>query len=432
MPKLAKPLTELQISKAKAKSVPYVLADGNGLSMTVSTAGSKAWVVRYRLQDGTRPAPATIGHYPTMTLLQARMRATEVQRDAKAGKTTDGIRKARQTALSAAVATLQDEQQTNLEREHATFRAVSSRWLADRRADWATETYRKAALVVESHLNPIIGDNDIRTMATKDVKPVLMKMHRSTPALAKKARQYLSSIIGHAIDDGLRGDDQVLRLTRILPAARSGHMPAITDDEEMLGDVIRAVQRYPNQVVRGALLLTAYTAMRAGATVCAHWSEFNLEKAVWKVPGKNPDGSNRMKTGQDFATSLPHQAIEFLKEMKERAGGDEYVFPPQARQNSPHLSRDALSKALREMGFQGKQTTHGFRATLRTLGRERLDIPVDVLEAQLAHAPKDEIQAAYARVKFTDQRRVALQDWADYLEKLSDKKSVIPMKRHTA
>ena len=143
-----------------------------------------------------------------------------------------------------------------------------------------------------------------------------------------------------------------------------------------------------------------------------------MEAAEWRVPGRNPDGTRRMKTGQDYSTSLPRQALAVLHEMRERNMGGEYVFPPQARQKSAHLSRDALSKALREMGFQGEHTTHGFRASLRTLGRERLGIDVDVLEAQLAHAPKDEVEAAYARVKFREKRREVMQAWADYLDQL--------------
>ena len=70
------------------------------------------------------------------------------------------------------------------------------------------------------------------------------------------------------------------------------------------------------------------------------------------------------------------------------------------------------------MGFQGEHTTHGFRASLRTLGRERLGIDVDVLEAQLAHAPKDQVEAAYARVKFREKRQEVMQAWADYLDQL--------------
>jgi integrase len=191
---------------------------------------------------------------------------------------------------------------------------------------------------------------------------------------------------------------------------------------------MRAIDVHENRVVRAALILAALTVMRSGVIASARWSEIDLTTGEWKIPGKNPDGSNRMKTGQDFTTSLPTQALLVLREMYERSLCSPYVFPPQARQNTPHVSRDALSAALRTMGFQGEHTTHGFRASLRTLGRERLGIDVDVLEAQLAHAPKDEVQAAYARVKFKEQRRVVMQAWADYLDGLKAN-NVVPFKR---
>jgi hypothetical protein len=78
------------------------------------------------------------------------------------------------------------------------------------------------------------------------------------------------------------------------------------------------------------------------------------------------------------------QALIVLNELKTITGDSTYVFPSPARQNTPHLHRDALSKALRDMGFQGKHATHGFRGMLRTVGRARLGIDIDVLEAQLA------------------------------------------------
>ncbi|WZB70428.1 hypothetical protein WJ968_33555 [Achromobacter xylosoxidans] len=53
---------------------------------------------------------------------------------------------------------------------------------------------------------------------------------------------------------------------------------------------------------------------------------------------------------------------------------------------------------------------------LRTIARERLKIDFDVLEAQLAHAKRDQIQAAYDRTGFLDERREAMQKWADYLD----------------
>ncbi len=133
MPKLAQPLTEVQVSKAKAKKEPYTLPDGNGLYLAVGTAGLKAWKVRYRLPDGRQPSPATIGHYPALSLADARVRAVEVLRDAKQGKMTAGVRKAQQAAAAASDAKTTAEAVAQAETEHSSFRAVSGRWLAEKR-----------------------------------------------------------------------------------------------------------------------------------------------------------------------------------------------------------------------------------------------------------------------------------------------------------
>jgi hypothetical protein len=81
------------------------------------------------------------------------------------------------------------------------------------------------------------------------------------------------------------------------------------------------------------------------------------------------------------------------------------------------------------MGFKGQHATHGFRAMLRTVARERLKIDVDVLEAQLAHAKKDEVQAAYDRARFEDERRQVMQTWADFLHEQAGQKTVVEMRR---
>jgi integrase len=122
-----------------------------------------------------------------------------------------------------------------------------------------------------------------------------------------------------------------------------------------------------------------------------------------------------------------------LREMRAYTAGKEYVFPPLARQKTPHLHRDALSAALRRMGFAGRHATHGFRGMLRTVARERLGIDPDVLEAQLAHAKRGDVQKAYDRTTFNDERRKAMQAWADYLDQLrDDSRKVVPIKRKRA
>lgn len=131
-----------------------------------------------------------------------------------------------------------------------------------------------------------------------------------------------------------------------------------------------------------------------------------------------------MKMRKAHIVPLPDQAIELLRTMQVWTQGRRYVFPALARQKTEHLHRDTLSKALREMGFKGKHATHGFRTALRTIARERLGIDSDVLEAQLAHAKRGDVQQAYDRTVFTDERRRVMQEWADYLDKLRANTSI--------
>ena len=84
------------------------------------------------------------------------------------------------------------------------------------------------------------------------------------------------------------------------------------------------------------------------------------------------------------------------------------------------MSNMTLNAALQRLGYDTKSdhTAHGFRAMARTMLAERLGQPEAVIEAQLAHAVKDALGDAYNRAKYLDQRRILMQTWANYLDKL--------------
>jgi integrase len=168
--------------------------------------------------------------------------------------------------------------------------------------------------------------------------------------------------------------------------------------------------------------LMAFTVMRPSVIASAPWAEIDLQAAEWHVPAA------RMKSNSAHIVSLPKQAIALLTELQQLTGHQKYVFPSPAKQKTPHINRDSLSAALRKMGFQGVHATHGFRGMFRTVGRERLGIDSDILEAQLAHAKKGDVAKAYDRTTFNDARRDAMQQWADYLDVLKLGAKVIPIK----
>lgn len=388
-------LTDKAIKALKPKEALYRVADGDGLSLEVTPSGSKRWRFRYRI--GGREQMLSLGVYPETGLAEARDRLAEIRRTLRDGKDPSQVRKAEKRAQIAA--------------EHRTFGKVSADWLAHNKASWAPATARKAQYVVEQYLQKSLRDSDVATLSTPEARRAIAAVAASAPALAVKARGYLNGIVEFAIHQGLREEGRSLLLKGIIPKRDKGHIAAATNLNDIKA-LLKAIDGYESPVTRAALLVTMLTALRPGVVAAARWAEIDLDEAEWLVPAE------RMKMRHAHLVPLPRQAIAAIRDMEKFTAGSEFVFPALARQRSPHLHRDALSSALRRMGFKGVHATHGFRAMLRTVARERLNVPADVLEAQLAHAKKGDVQKAYDRTAFLSERREAMQRWADYLDEL--------------
>ncbi len=72
MPKILKPLTNMEIQKAKPKNKVYYLRDGDGLALQINPSGSKIWLLSYTHPIKKRRTIYTIGHYPHISLQEAR------------------------------------------------------------------------------------------------------------------------------------------------------------------------------------------------------------------------------------------------------------------------------------------------------------------------------------------------------------------------
>ena len=79
------------------------------------------------------------------------------------------------------------------------------------------------------------------------------------------------------------------------------------------------------------------------------------------------------------------------------------------------MSENAMLYALYRMGYHNRATIHGIRSTASTIMNEEKIRP-DVIEKLLAHSSSNPVRAAYNRYDYLDERREALQWWADYLD----------------
>ena len=127
----------------------------------------------------------------------------------------------------------------------------------------------------------------------------------------------------------------------------------------------------------------------------------------------NPDKTNHH-------VCLSKQAKALLRELHAVTGRGTYLFPNQRDHDKP-MSNNAILKALERMGYKGKMTGHGFRALAMSTIKEHLGYRHEVVDRQLAHAPKDKVASAYDRAQFLAERRKMMQDWADYLDEVGAK-----------
>ena len=400
MPKRVVELTVKQIDAAKPGVTLY---DGKGLALVVDIAGNKRWVLRYTRPDGRRNMIG-LGTYPAVMPSVARTKA----REAKTGL-AQGVDP---------IASKKEQKREEKAVSRGTFKSIAEEWYAHKVKSWASETARKARESLDDDLFPKLGAKPIAEITSADIKPVILLVHERAPRLAVKARQYCNQIIEYAIQEGLREDGRLLSLRGALPRAPKGHYAAVTKSNDIPA-LINAINAIGSPQSRAAILFCLYTALRPGVVVGARWDEFDLDAMEWHIP------ASRMKMGNDHITPIPSQMLPLLERQREITDDSPFLFPGVRNPKIQHMHRDSLSKILRESGLRGVTVTHGFRATLRTIAREKFRVDADVLEAQLAHAKKDEIQAAYDRTQFLEERHKLVQDWADYLEAQTKSADVI-------
>jgi integrase len=192
--------------------------------------------------------------------------------------------------------------------------------------------------------------------------------------------------------------------------------------------VLLAIREWPTPVTRAALMVQAALFQRPANTCSMKWADVDLDAARWVIPAAEMKGKKvRKEKGADHVVPLPKQVVELIRSLKPLTGRSKYVFESPNNPGLP-ITNDTLTNALRNMGFGEKQTAHGFRATARTMLPEQLGVQPQYVEAQLAHVGgnqdadgvirHDALGAAYNRATFLDQRKVVVQQWADYLDQL--------------
>jgi integrase len=408
----ARELSALEVGRLKAPGV-HAVGGVPGLHLQVVPSGARTWILRATV--GGRRREMGLGAFPEVPLALAREKARDARQKIDQGIDPILARREARSALKATAAAAR------------TFKECALAYMDAKSPEWRNPKHAQQwANTLEQYAYPVIGSMLVRDVQLPHVLRILEPIWHTTTETAKRLRGRLETVLAWATVRGYRTGENPARwrghLDTLL-AAPSKIAPHVHHEAMALDDLAEFLPLLRAKPGRGARALEflILTAARSGEVRGATWSELDLVRGEWLIPGE------RMKAGRPHRVPLSPAAVKLLQSQP-RVEGTDLVFPSTTMRP---LSDMTLTKVMRDMGRE--EVPHGFRSTFRDWASERTNYPRDVAEMALAHAIGDKVEAAYRRGELFDKRRKMMGDWAKFCaQPAAAGGKVLPMKRKRA
>lgn len=388
-------LTDIKCKSATARDKPYKLSDGKGMYLEVRPNGSKYWRFKYRYIG--KEKLLALGVYPETSLAEAREKLLRARKLLENGVDPSQDRRKKKALAK--------------ESAENTFEVIAREWYDNRKSRWRKRYAEEIITRLEKDIFPEIGSYPIVEIEPPLLLHVIRKIeNRGAHELAKRQLQKCGEIFRYAIATGKAQRDPSQDIKEALMPVRKEHFAALDVNE--LPEFIAALERNDArlyQSTRNAIKLVMLTFVRTSELINARWEEIDFDKKEWVIPAE------RMKMGREHIVPLSRQAIEVLESQKILAGQWPLVFPSSVKPRNS-ISNNTILGALKRLGYQGRMTGHGFRALAMSAIKQELGYRHEVVDRQLAHVPRNKIDKAYDRALFLKERKIMMQEWADYLD----------------
>ncbi|HMM85778.1 integrase arm-type DNA-binding domain-containing protein [Azohydromonas sp.] len=422
MPKLAKVLSALEVSRLKVAGMHFV-GEVPGLALNVGPTGARSWVLRMKV--GGRRRDIGLGGYPAVTLAEARGKAREARDGVSKGVDPIEAKKAARSALEARQAAAK------------TFDQCVAAFLTLKEREWSNAKHAAQwRATLETYASPVIGSMLVRDIGTAQVMEVLSPIWTTKTETAGRVRGRIESVLDYAIVHGLRPEPNPARwrgqLDKLLPkpskVAPVEHFVAVPVAEV---GAFMAHLRDVDAMGARCLEFLIMTATRSGEARSARWTDIDLDAKVWTIPAP------KMKAKRAHRVPLSSAAVALLKALP-RFEDETLVFP--SRKSGAKLSDMTLTQLMRRAkvtgfdrhGNRAPAVPHGFRSTFRDWAAERTAHPREAVEQALAHIVANATEAAYFRSDLFERRRQLMDDWAGFLARVERPAQVIELQRRKA
>ena len=368
-------LTDMAIRKAKVKPKPYFLSDGDGLYLRITPSARRVWVVRKMI--GGQTFTKTLGDYPAITLATARIQAETVLKDWEQAGQTEAI----------------------------TLRQAYQEWLNSRHIRQSSvKVYNNAFVALAK-----VADCPLEDITAKQMRAVLLELAKTgRQTVAEIALMLVSCAERHALSWGLIETPRLQFMQGALPARNKEHRRSI--EPSRLSELFAAISHTPISPQAAAkapvLALLFYTLLRTNEAVNLQWSFINNTERCIYIP------EALMKTGVSHRVPITESLDVVLQSLRNQR--DSAFILPSAGDPTVHMHRNGFFDLFRQVGILPLICPHGVRSLARSYFAEH-NADFAAAEMCLAHRVETQMQRAYQRYDYLEQRRKIMTEWCDYV-----------------
>ncbi|MDN7897213.1 integrase arm-type DNA-binding domain-containing protein [Burkholderia cepacia] len=401
MAKTTNNLDDIQIRRWIAAGEPVAKSDGDGLTFTLSRAGTASWVLRYRIGAGRR-RELTLGNYPDVSLAAAR-------------KLARTHRAAIDTGIDPAV-----------EKKTQKARSVAA-WTVTMLADDFDDKVLKAPLAegtiyyrkwdLDNVVRKRIGSLEVRAVQAADVVHMIETEGRSW-TVSKRILTTTTQLFEHAAGKRMIDANPCagIKLKAIM-GPRPPVKPRVMLSEDELRTLLVDVDTTIGRENGLALRILLATCVRSVELAKARWEHVDFERNTWFVPDGN------VKTRSGFLVPITPTVRHWFECLKAIAGDSEWVLPARTsirrnRLGDTHVGGTTLWAAINRAFARGgldirRFTPHDTRSTAKGHMRN-MKIPNEITELALNHKLKG-MERIYDVREDIPERREALELWAAFI-----------------
>jgi integrase len=331
-------LTQDGIAKLRCpddkKSLQVCDADHRGLLLELRKSDPEhpTWYTRYKSRETGRTRYVRIGHFPDVSLSEARARAKDIQASIRLGsdpKAEEDARKAVPTFTDYMLQTFLPHVRTHL-----------------RTAGKYEEYFRL-------RLKPVFGHKRLNQIRRHDIQLFHTKLRQEglAPATCNLYLRTLKTAFSRAIQaEIIPGPNPAVGIRQFRETPLENYL-----DDDQLQKLLTVLEADKNRVICDIILFLLSTAARRNEALQAQWEHIDVENRVWRIPATNS------KSGKVRAVPLNDTALDILSRQNTR-DKYEHVFVNK-RTGKPYTTFQKVWERLRRKAGLEHVRCHDLRHT---------------------------------------------------------------------